>query len=65
MSAISQDKFFIGGEWVSPRSAATIAVHNASTGERIGTVPEAAEADVDAAVTAAHRAFDDPSGWSS
>jgi aldehyde dehydrogenase (NAD+) len=65
MSAISQDKFFIGGEWVSPSSAATIAVHNASTGEHIGTVPEAAEADVDAAVAAARRAFDDPSGWSS
>jgi len=41
MSASSQDKFFIGGEWVSPRSAATIAVHHASTGERAGTVPEA------------------------
>ena len=64
MSATSQDKFFIGGEWVSPRSAATIAVHNASTGERVGTVPEAAQADVDA-VDAARGAFDDPSGWSS
>jgi hypothetical protein len=39
-------------------------VRNASTGEPIGSVPEAAEADVDAAVAAARRAFDDPSGWS-
>jgi aldehyde dehydrogenase (NAD+) len=65
MSATSQDKFFIGGEWVSPRSAATITVRNASTGEQIGTVPEAVEGDADAAVEAARRAFDDPSGWSS
>ncbi len=63
MSA-SHDKLFIGGEWVSPSSAARIAVRNASTGEPIGEAPEAAEADVDAAVAAARRAFDDPSGWS-
>ena len=60
----SHDRLFIGGEWVPPSSAATIEVRNASTGEQIGTVPEAAEADVDAAVAAARRAFEDPSGWS-
>jgi acyl-CoA reductase-like NAD-dependent aldehyde dehydrogenase len=59
------DKLFIGGEWVSPSSTATIKVNSASTEEPIGSVPEAAEADVDAAVAAARRAFDDPSGWSS
>ncbi len=58
------DTLFIGGEWVSPSSAARIAVRNASTEEPIGETPEAAEADVDAAVAAARRAFDDPSGWS-
>jgi len=63
MSA-SYDKLFIGGAWVSPSSAARIPVRNASTGELIGEAPEAAEADVDAAVAAARRAFDDPSGWS-
>lgn len=57
------DTLFIGGEWVSPSSAARIAVRNASTEEPIGETPEAAEADVDAAVAAARRAFDDPSGW--
>ena len=57
------DTLFIGGQWVKPSSAATIEVRNASTGEVIGTVPEAAEADVDAAVAAARQAFDDPSGW--
>jgi len=58
------DTLFIGGESVSPSSAARIAVRNASTEEPIGETPEAAEADVDAAVAAARRAFDDPSGWS-
>ncbi|MGC1568343.1 MAG: aldehyde dehydrogenase family protein, partial [Trebonia sp.] len=58
------DTLFIGGEWVSPSSAARIAVRNASTEEPIGETPEAAEADVDAAVAAARRAFDDPDGWS-
>ena len=60
----SHDTLFIGGEWVSPSSPARITVRNASTEEVIGEVPEAAEADVDAAVAAARRAFGDPSGWS-
>src|ERR1700728_4137933 len=62
---INHDRLFIGGEWVAPSSAAAIEVRNASTGELIGFAPEAAEADIDAAVAAARRAFDDPSGWSS
>ena len=61
---INHDRLFIGGEWVAPSSAAAIEVRNASTGELIGFAPEAAEADIDAAVAAARRAFDDPSGWS-
>jgi aldehyde dehydrogenase (NAD+) len=60
----SYDSLFIGGEWVRPSSSATIEVTSASTEENIGSVPEAAEADVDAAVAAARRAFDDPAGWS-
>jgi aldehyde dehydrogenase (NAD+) len=61
---ISYDSFFIGGEWVRPSSAARIDVTSASTEETIGSVPEAQEADIDAAVAAARRAFDDPDGWS-
>ena len=57
------DKLFIGGEWVTPHGSNTIKVVSASTEETIGSVPEADEADVDAAVDAARRAFDDPSGW--
>jgi aldehyde dehydrogenase (NAD+) len=60
----SYDSLFIGGEWVRPSSGAMISVRSASTGENIGSAPEAAEADVDAAVAAARRAFDDPGGWS-
>jgi aldehyde dehydrogenase (NAD+) len=55
---------FIGGEWVRPSSSSVIEVTSASTGERIGTVAEAQEADIDAAVAAARRTFDDPDGWS-
>ncbi|WP_331531000.1 aldehyde dehydrogenase [Pseudonocardia sp.] len=54
---------FIGGEWVAPSSAQTITVISASTEEVIGSVPEAQEADVDAAVSAARSAFTDPDGW--
>lgn len=52
-----KDSFFIGNEWVRPSSSRTFTLVNASTGEEIGTVPEAAEADVDAAVAAARRAL--------
>lgn len=35
-----------------------------NTGETIGSVPDGQEADIDSAVAAARRAFDDPTGWS-
>jgi aldehyde dehydrogenase (NAD+) len=54
---------FIGGDWVAPSTSATITAISASTEQPIGSVPEAQEADVDAAVAAARRAFDDPAGW--
>jgi len=57
------ESLLIGGEWVPPSSAKRIDVISASTEELVGSVPEAAEADVDAAVAAARRAFADPSGW--
>lgn len=58
----SRDAFFIGNEWVKPASDRTFTLINASTEEAIGTVPEAVEADIDAAVAAARDAFDN-SGW--
>jgi aldehyde dehydrogenase (NAD+) len=62
--SIQYDSLFIGGQWVAPQGSSTIKVVSASTEEPIGSVPEAVEADVDAAVTGARQAFDDPSGWS-
>lgn len=56
-------KFYIGGQWVQPATSNVINVVSASTEEFIGQVPEASEADVDVAVVAARRAFDDPTGW--
>lgn len=52
------DKLFIDGAWVSPTSERTIDVISPSTEEIIARVPEGVEADIDAAVDAARRAFD-------
>ena len=64
-TTIDSDELFIGGEWIKPRGAERISVVAASTEEPIGSVPEGTTADIDAAVSAARAAFDDPSGWSS
>ncbi|WP_421838762.1 aldehyde dehydrogenase [Novosphingobium sp.] len=56
---LTRDSFFIGNQWVSPTSDRTFTLVNASTGEAIGTVPEGAEADIDAAVAAARQALVD------
>ncbi|KZF13325.1 aldehyde dehydrogenase [Rhodococcus sp. EPR-157] len=64
MTVTDHPHLFIGGDWISPKSRSRIQVVSASTEEPIGSVPEANEADVDAAVAAARAAFDDPQGWS-
>jgi len=53
------DRFFIGGEWVTPSSTATIEVTDSATEDIFLRVAEAAEADVARAVAAARRAFDE------
>ncbi|PZN29962.1 MAG: aldehyde dehydrogenase, partial [Proteobacteria bacterium] len=53
------DKLFIGGKWVAPSTAAVIEVISPNTEEVVATVAEAREADMDAAVAAARRAFDE------
>jgi len=50
---------YIDGHFVPSRSDATIDVTDPATGELLARVPDANEADVDAAVAAARRAFDD------
>ncbi|MET9329045.1 aldehyde dehydrogenase [Tsukamurella sp. NPDC003166] len=57
------DRLYVGGEWITPSTARTIVPINASTEEPLGSVPEAAEADVDRAVAAARAAFDAQDGW--
>ncbi|GHE76329.1 aldehyde dehydrogenase [Amycolatopsis deserti] len=58
------DTLFIGGEWVKPSSSRRIEVCSATTEAPIGSVPEAQETDVDAAVTAARRALPVWAQWS-
>lgn len=53
------DRFFVGGAWVAPTSGATIEVVDSGTEEPFLTVAEAAEGDMDRAVAAARRAFDE------
>ena len=53
------DKLFIGGKWVEPASSEVIEVHSPATGELVGKVPLAVEADVNAACAAARKAFDE------
>ena len=52
-------KLFIDGEWVDSSHDRTIAVFDPSTGREIARVADASDADVDRAVAAARRAFDD------
>jgi aldehyde dehydrogenase (NAD+) len=51
------DRFFIGGDWVTPSSDATITVTDPATEERFLSVAEARAPDMARAVGAAHEAF--------
>ena len=53
------DKLFIGGSWVDPSSSEILEVISPATGQRVGSVPLAVQADVDAACAAARQAFDE------
>jgi aldehyde dehydrogenase (NAD+) len=53
------DRFFIGGEWVKPSSAAMIDVIDSATEELFFRVAEAEQADMSRAVGAARQAFDE------
>jgi acyl-CoA reductase-like NAD-dependent aldehyde dehydrogenase len=63
MTTIEYDSFYLDGTWKAPATEQRIEVHSPTTEELLGSVPEATEVDVDNAVAAARRAFDDPSGW--
>jgi aldehyde dehydrogenase (NAD+) len=57
-SSLDRNRFFINGGWVDPISDRTHSQTEAATGEVIGVAALAGEADVEAAVRAARRAFD-------
>jgi 1-pyrroline dehydrogenase len=59
MSTITQMKNFVGGEWVDAAEGGTMEVINPATGETIAEVPRGTQADVDRAVEAAKKAFEE------
>ncbi len=54
-----RDSLFVGGRWVAPAQDAVIDVVSPATEEHVGRVPEPSPANVDRAVAAARRAFDE------
>ena len=56
--AVSQQKMFVGGEFVDALSGETMEVLNPATGEVIAEVPKAGEEDVDRAVAVAEKAWE-------
>ncbi|UCZ62491.1 aldehyde dehydrogenase family protein [Mycolicibacterium phocaicum] len=57
------DQLYIDGHWQAPTLSEEISVVSAASEECVGRVPLGGTADVDRAVAAARRAFDDPHGW--
>lgn len=58
MPNFEHDRLFIDGRWAAPSGSGTIDVIDPATEAVIGHVPNGSAADVDAAVSAARRAFD-------
>ncbi len=58
-TAIKKGEMFIGGEWQEGAGRETQAVLNPATGEIIAEVPKGTEEDVDRAVAAARKAYDE------
>jgi betaine-aldehyde dehydrogenase len=56
---VKDDSLYIDGSWVAPAAGGTIEVISPHTEELIGSAPEASVADVDRAVAAARKAFDE------
>ena len=64
-TSITATKMVIGGELVDAADGQTFQVSNPARGVVMATAPQGGKADVDRAVKAAARAFEDPQGWSS
>ncbi len=63
-TSIEATRMLIGGERVEALDGQTFDVGDPAHGTTIATAPQGGKADVDRAVDAARRAFDDPKGWS-
>src|SRR4051812_27290987 len=59
---LTYDKVYIDGQWVASTGAGTLDVYDSTNGSVFGSVPEGTREDLDAAVAAAARAFDDWAG---
>jgi 1-pyrroline dehydrogenase len=58
-TAVKKHPMFIGGEWVDSSADASLPVVNPATGEVIAEIPRGTEEDVNRAVAAARKAFDE------
>jgi 1-pyrroline dehydrogenase len=58
-TAVKRHEMFIGGEWVRSAAEESLPVVNPATGEVIAEIPRGAEEDVNRAVDAAGKAFDE------
>jgi betaine-aldehyde dehydrogenase len=56
---LDRTAFFIDGQWAAPATSDTLRVISPHTEQVVATVPEGSAADIDAAVAAARRAFDE------
>ena len=54
-----EERLLIGGEWVEAASGGRFDVTDPATGELVGSVPDAGESDVKAAIDAAAGALDE------
>ncbi|WP_166133779.1 aldehyde dehydrogenase [Nocardioides ochotonae] len=57
--SLDRDAFFIDGGWAAPATSATLEVVSPHSEQVVATVPEGSAGDIDAAVAAARRAFDE------
>ena len=57
MANLQRYRMFIDGQWIDAGDGRTFTSFNPATGDDWAEIPEATAADVDRAVTAAHRAF--------
>jgi aldehyde dehydrogenase (NAD+) len=57
--SLDYDQLYIGGRWQAPSTGRRLSVISPHTEQPIGETPEAAPEDVDKAVTAARKAFDE------